>query len=74
MHTEAADVPARDPHEVIAGMIESGDDSLGAGDDRDSEAVEAGNTSPRLWGFDVEEINRSYAACASGAGVTVASR
>jgi hypothetical protein len=37
--------------ERIATIIEGGD----------SEAVEAENASPRPWGFDVEEINRSYA-------------
>ena len=42
--------------ERIVAVIEAGDDS-----DGDSEAVEAKNTSPRAWGFDVEEINRSYA-------------
>jgi hypothetical protein len=31
------------------------------GDDRDNEAVEAENASPRSWGFDVEEINRNCA-------------
>jgi len=44
--------PSCDPHEAIAAIIEMGDDR---------EAIETENTSPRAWGFDVEEINRSYA-------------
>jgi hypothetical protein len=45
------------PSEKIAALIE--------GADRDSEAAEVENTSPRAWGFDVEEINRSYARAAN---------
>jgi hypothetical protein len=69
--TNAADQPACDPYEAVAAMIESGDDSLGAGADRDSEAVEVKNTSPRSWGFDVEEINRRYALAIWGGKAVV---
>jgi hypothetical protein len=56
-----ADVAAGGRFEEIASMIDGGDDTLGAAADRDSEAAEEKNTSPRAWGFGVEEINRSYA-------------
>src|SRR5258705_1341858 len=51
-----------DPHETIAALIDGGDDS---------DAVEAENTSPRSWGFDVEEINRSYALAIWGGKAVV---
>jgi hypothetical protein len=51
------------PSETIAALIE--------GDDRDSEATEPGNSSPRAWGFDVEEINRCYALAIWGGKAVV---
>ena len=63
---------ATDQNEKIAAMIEAGDDSLDVGDaDHDSEAAEAENTSPRSWGFDVEEINRIYALALWGGKAVV---
>jgi hypothetical protein len=60
------------PNEKIAAMIEAGDDTLNVGvADRDSEAVETENASPRAWGFDVEEINRSYALAIWGGKAVV---
>ncbi|WP_154073226.1 primase-helicase family protein [Bradyrhizobium erythrophlei] len=53
---------SENPHETIAALIDGGDDS---------EAVEAENTSPRAWGFDVEEINRSYALAIWGGKAVV---
>ncbi|WGS00104.1 DUF5906 domain-containing protein [Bradyrhizobium sp. ISRA443] len=58
------------PHERILAIIESDDDGAdlseaGAGPEGeqggDRGAVDAPNASPRSWGFDVAEINRSYA-------------
>jgi hypothetical protein len=49
--------------EKIAALID--------GADSDSEAVETKNTSPRAWGFDVEEINRSYALAIWGGKAVV---
>lgn len=51
------------PHERIAGWIES--DEAGAAPEGEQggagAAVDAPNASPRSWGFDVGELNRSYA-------------
>ena len=41
------------------------------GTEGDSEAVSQENTSPRAWGFDVEEINRSYALAIWGGKAVV---
>jgi hypothetical protein len=50
------------PHKMIADMIESGDDS---------EALQTENPTPRAWGFDVEEMNRSYALAIWGGKAVV---
>ena len=73
---ESAATPVSDdmpPHERIAGWIESDDHATGPapeGGQGDRNAVDEPNTSPRSWGFDVEEINRSYAVAIWG-GKTV---
>ena len=60
-----------DPHEIVAGMIESDDETVFSGAERDTGAVDAENTSPRSWGFNVEEINRSYALAIWGGKAVV---
>jgi hypothetical protein len=65
------------PHELIASLINSDDaaDVRGAapreGELGDSEAVDTPNASPRSWGFDVGEINRSYALAIWGGKAVV---
>jgi Family of unknown function (DUF5906) len=52
------------PHERILAIVESDDDEPAPsreGEQGDRSAVHAPNASPRSWGFDVEEVNRSYA-------------
>ncbi|UPK25938.1 primase-helicase family protein [Bradyrhizobium sp. 195] len=61
------------PHERIADWIESDDGGSGPtpeGERGDRSGVDAPDASPRSWGFDVEEINRSYAVAIWG-GKTV---
>jgi hypothetical protein len=60
------------PHKRLADMIDSGDDRFEGRLDTEgaSEAEGAKNASPRAWGFDVEEMNRSYALVVWG-GKTV---
>lgn len=50
-----------DTYEAIASLTDGDEKNPEGGNDRNSEAAEGKNTSPRSWGFDVEEINRSYA-------------
>ncbi|MCK1367298.1 primase-helicase family protein [Bradyrhizobium sp. 62] len=58
---ESRDIP---PQERILTIVESGDDepapSVGR-EQSDKSAVHTPYASPRSWGFDVEEVNRSYA-------------
>jgi hypothetical protein len=49
-------------YKSIADIVDEGDDKFdGAGAEGVGEAAGAENASPRAWGFDVEEINRSHA-------------
>ena len=59
-----------DQCKAIADMIERGDDDF---NDMEAagEAAGAARTSPRAWGFDVEEINRSYALAIWGGKAVV---
>lgn len=61
------------PYERIADLIESDDAGAGPapeGGQGDRSELDAPDASPRSWGFDVEEINRSYAVAIWG-GKTV---
>src|SRR3954466_11927687 len=53
-----------DPYEAIVTIIDGASEG-------DSEAVEAENTYPRSWGFDVEQINLSYALAIWGGKAVV---
>jgi hypothetical protein len=58
---ESKDMP---PHERILAIVESDDDEPApSGEEEQSArgAVHTPKASPRSWGFDVEEVNRSYA-------------
>jgi hypothetical protein len=54
----------------IADMVDEGDDKFD-GTEGVGEAAGAENASPRAWGFDVDEINRSYALAIWGGKVVV---
>jgi hypothetical protein len=66
------------PHEQIARLILSEDDNdvvgsaaLAEGERADGSPVDAPSASPRAWGFNMEEINRSYALAIWGGKAVV---
>lgn len=59
-----------DQFKAIADAIEHGDEDYSASEAA-GEAIGAESTSPRAWGFDVEEINRSYALAIWGGKAVV---
>jgi len=59
------------PHERIAIIIDGDDGAAPEGEQGDRNALGASNASPRSWGFDVEEINRSYALAIWGGKAVV---
>jgi hypothetical protein len=63
-----------EPHERILAIVESDDDELAVsreGEQGGRDAVHTPQVSPRSWGFDVEELNRSYALAIWGGKAVV---